>query len=68
MVSEFENGWHVSSFSASGNCVEVWRSGHSIQVRHSQNQQGPMLTFSEGEWKAFVLGVKDGQFDITDKT
>lgn len=57
------DGFHPSSFSAGGNCVEV-RSGADgrFTVRHSRDRDGE-LTFTRAEWDAFVRGVKDGQFD-----
>lgn len=46
------------------NCVEVADlPGGGRVVRDSKNQDGPTLTFTEGEWTAFLGGVKDGEFD-----
>jgi hypothetical protein len=33
-------------------------------MRDAGNPGGPVLAFTEAEWEAFVLGVKDGEFDI----
>ena len=35
-----------------------------VAVRNSRMQDGPHLTFTSAEWEAFLLGVKDGEFDI----
>jgi hypothetical protein len=32
-------------------------------VRHSKDPDGPRLRFTASEWKAFIAGVKDGEFD-----
>jgi len=32
-------------------------------VRDSKNPAGYVLTFTPGEWNAFIEGVKDGEFD-----
>lgn len=59
-------GWYKSSFSngQGGNCVEVLRlTDGSWAVRHSKNPDGSALTFTPGEWAAFVAGVKVGEFD-----
>ena len=32
-------------------------------MRNSAYPEGPMLTFTPGEWKAFVEGVELGEFD-----
>ncbi len=34
-----------------------------ILMRDSKNPDGPVLAFTEAEWRAFVAGVKDGEFD-----
>ncbi len=33
-------------------------------MRNSGDPDGPKLYFTEAEWDAFVLGVKDGEFDL----
>lgn len=57
--------WVKSSLSFSnGNCVEVTElPGGSVGVRHSKDPAGPVLTFTPGEWRAFVGGVRNGEFD-----
>ncbi|MBF8185054.1 DUF397 domain-containing protein [Nonomuraea sp. K274] len=57
--------WRKSSYSGSGdNCVEVAALPDGSQaVRDSKEPDGPVLTFTPGEWDAFVKGVKDGEFD-----
>lgn len=48
-----------------GNCVETARlPDGGMAVRDSKNPDGPMLTFTPGEWAAFADGVKDGEFDL----
>jgi hypothetical protein len=50
--------------SAQGNCVETARlPGDQVAVRNSRHPQGPALIFSQAEVRAFVAGVKDGDFD-----
>ncbi len=36
--------------------------GH-IAMRSSADPDGPVLIFTPAEWDAFVLGVRDGEFD-----
>jgi Domain of unknown function (DUF397) len=57
--------WIKSSYSmTNGNCVEVaGLSGDVILVRDSKNAKGPVLGFTQGEWDAFVGGVRHGEFD-----
>jgi hypothetical protein len=50
--------------SAQGNCVELARlPGHGVAVRNSRDPQGPALVFTDAELDAFLVGVKDGDFD-----
>jgi hypothetical protein len=57
--------WRKSSFSSNnGNCVEVARNLPGIvAVRDSKDQDAPALTFTAGEWRAFVVGARGGEFD-----
>lgn len=56
--------WHKSSYSsANGACVEIARVGGTVAVRDSKDPHGPALTFTPGEWDAFIHGAKAGEFD-----
>jgi hypothetical protein len=57
------SAWRKSSCSNPDSCVEVRFVENAIQVRDSKNQDGPVLTFTEREWAAFVDGVKRDEFD-----
>lgn len=59
------NVWRKSSRSGSeGQCVEVMDTGAQVLVRDSKDQDGPKLTFTPGEWRAFLEGVHQGEFEI----
>lgn len=45
------------------NCVMVAR-GDEVAVRHSKDAGKTTLTFSRGEWAAFLAGAKAGEFDL----
>jgi len=47
-----------------GQCVEVRRHDGAIQVRDSKDPDGPVLTFTAGEWDAFLDGARKGEFDL----
>jgi hypothetical protein len=55
--------WRKSSHSSNNGCIEVARSGDQIAVRDSKDPSGPVLVFTTHEWRAFVNGVRDGEFD-----
>jgi hypothetical protein len=46
-----------------GNCVEWAHTPTGVSIRDSKNPDGPVLTFTFDEWRAFLSGAKDGEFD-----
>ncbi len=72
-VRQGEVRWRKSSYSGGSDmCVEVAvDGGGAIMVRDSKYRRDParplaaepILSFTEGEWAAFVAGVKAGEFD-----
>jgi len=59
--------WRKSSFSGNGgNCVEVGQSGDGvILVRDTKDHaRGPVHRYTAEEWRAFVAGVRNGEFDL----
>ncbi|GAA2959825.1 MULTISPECIES: DUF397 domain-containing protein [Streptomycetaceae] len=57
--------WTKSQHSnPSGNCVEMaLLPGGDVAVRNSRHPDGPALVYTEGEVRAFLAGVRDGDFD-----
>jgi hypothetical protein len=56
--------WKSGRSSAQGNCVETARlAGGAVAVRNSRDPEGPALIFTRAEMRAFLGGVKDGDFD-----
>ena len=52
--------WRTSSYSngTGGNCVEVARNLPGVVVvRDSKDREGPILTFTPGEWRAFTAAA-----------
>lgn len=65
-MNEFHGlAWRKSSRSGpvSDNCVEVAAAGDDVAVRHSKTPVGPVITYTRGEFRAFVEGCKAGEFD-----
>lgn len=65
LATDFPNvSWKKSSFSqGNSNCVQIARIDSSIIVGDTKDQQGVVLSFTQQEWKAFVAGVKNGEFE-----
>lgn len=54
-----------SSYSGMGSCVEVrLLPDGSIGVRDSKDTSQHPLLFTQPEWRAFLAGVRDGEFDL----
>jgi hypothetical protein len=54
-----------SSHSGGGNCVEVrLLDDGSVGLRDSKDTTKPPHVFTCSEWQAFILGVREGQFDL----
>jgi hypothetical protein len=62
--SDVVGRWRKSTRSEPGGCVEVRIDAHDVRVRDSKNQTGPVLRFNHAEWRAFLDGVADGEFDL----
>ncbi len=64
-VDETTFDFKKSSFCATCNCVEVANlaDDDGVVVRDSKNTEQAPLQFTNDEWKAFVQGVKAGEFD-----
>lgn len=67
MINLTRARWRKSTRSGGngGNCVEVADNlPGMVAVRDSKNPDGAMLVFTTDEWRAFVDGAKDGEFDL----
>jgi Domain of unknown function (DUF397) len=63
-----EVAWHTASECPNGNsCVEIAEHGAEVLVRDGKLGDGsPVLTFTGAEWRVFVAGVRNGEFDGPD--
>ena len=55
--------WRRSTRCDSAACVEVAQTADVVAVRDSKRTDGPALAFTHAEWRAFVAGVRAGEFD-----
>lgn len=63
MDQQDEPTWHSARRCNGGACAEIGILGESVLVRNSTEPDGTCLTLSRDEWREFVAGVKDGDFD-----
>lgn len=56
----------TGSFTGGGgdSCVEVAKQGEFYGVRDSKDPNGPVLAYTEDEWRVFVDAVRDGEFNF----
>lgn len=66
MSASDRTAWAKSSHSGSNDtCVEVapLPDGGMLMRDSKLGDAGPVLRFTAAEWRAFVAGVRDGEFD-----
>ena len=62
------SGFHKSSFSGNGGCVEVNIGHFEVLVRDSKDHTwGAWQVYSHDEWSAFLAGAKKGEFDLPER-
>ncbi|MGC1213818.1 MAG: DUF397 domain-containing protein [Micromonospora sp.] len=59
-----EAPWRTSTRSQTSNCVEVAPLEAAVALRDSKDRGGPVLLFSRAEWRGFIAGTRNGQFDL----
>lgn len=55
--------WRISSRSGGGNCVEVKVTEDEALIRHSTDRSGPVLVINRDAFRAFLDGVRAGEFE-----
>lgn len=58
-----EPAWYTTERCDGGACVQIGTLGESILIRSTIDPDGHWVTLSRDEWRAFVAGVKGGDFD-----
>lgn len=64
MIDWSRAAWRRALNCTHGDCVEVAFHTGQVAVRDSKDPQGRMLRFNSIEWKAFLDGVRRGDFDF----
>lgn len=53
------DAWRKSTYSGSeANCVEVGSAADKVEVRDTNDRQGPALAVSTDAWRRFTTGIK----------
>ena len=68
-MEDLGRDWRKSSFSGNGgaSCVEVAGHDGMILVRDTKDHgQGPVHRYTPDEWRAFVAGLRNGEFDLNE--
>lgn len=58
-----ELSWQVARRCNGGECVRIAAAGGQVLIGDSKDPDGPVLYYSPTEWKAFVEGIRHGDFD-----
>jgi hypothetical protein len=53
----------AQSSSHNGQCVEIASTANKIAIRDSKDPDGPILVYTSREFKAFLDGARNGEFD-----
>jgi hypothetical protein len=56
--------WRKSEYCNSSSCVEAAVLEDRVLLRDSKVRNGLTVEFSHSEWRAFLNGVRDGEFDL----
>lgn len=56
------DGSDRSGVSGTEGCVEVAFLGDNVAVRNSDGPNGPIVFYTMEEWRAFLAGVREGEF------
>jgi hypothetical protein len=63
--SERENlvWFKARSSTANGHCIEVASAVGNVAIRDSKDPTGPILIYTPSEFRAFLEGARNGEFD-----
>ena len=55
--------WRVARGCNGGECVRVAATDGTVLIGDTKDPQGPVLSYTAAEWRAFVEGIRQGDFD-----
>jgi hypothetical protein len=61
-----DGNWRKSTASLpTGDCLEVAIGSDAVRIRHSLEDPSKVLSFTHAEWRAFLTGARNGEFDLS---
>jgi hypothetical protein len=59
-----ESPWRKATCSlGNSGCVELAPHGGGVAIRDSKHPDGPILLYTADEWRCFLRGAQDGEFN-----
>ena len=55
--------WRVARGCNGGECVRVAATDGTVLIGDTKDPRGPVLSYTAAEWRAFVEGIRQGDFD-----
>jgi hypothetical protein len=55
--------WRVARHCEAGSCVQIAHKDGMVLIGDSKDPDGPVLAYSQAEWRTFAEGIKLGDFD-----
>lgn len=55
--------WRTALSCNGGTCVTVAAKGGAVFIGDSKTPDGPILSYTAAEWREFLAGAKNGDFD-----
>ena len=55
----------ATASNSGGNCVQARRTSGGVEVSDSKEPAGPVLSYTDAEWTAFLDGARKGEFDLS---
>lgn len=62
-VAPSGSAWRTARTCDGGACVQVAASGEMILIADSKTPGGPALSYTVTEFREFIIGAKNGDFD-----
>jgi predicted secreted Zn-dependent protease len=55
--------WRTAFSCNGGSCIAVAAAGQKVLIADTKTPDGPVLSYTPEEWREFLAGAKNGDFD-----